>query len=116
MKRMTAFIAASCIALSACATAVQRAERTGAPDGAFESVLYTGYLELARAELDRADYTDLVTVSVLQGHENPDHPFHDVKEADVMAYHRLGLLEAANDEGQNQMVEHIELAVAAFAE
>lgn len=58
MKRMTAFIAASCIALSACATAVQRAERTGAPDGAFESVLYTGYLELARAELDRADYTD----------------------------------------------------------
>lgn len=58
MKRLTAFLAVSCIALAACSTAVQRAERAGAPDGAFESGLYNGYLELARAEYDRADYTD----------------------------------------------------------
>lgn len=73
------------------------------------------YLDFSR-EAPHADYTDLVTISVLQGFEHPEHPFHHVRREDVKAFARLGLLDSGDQEEQNQMVEHIELAAVAFAD
>jgi len=67
-------------------------------------------------DIPRADYTDLVTVAVLQGAENPGHPMAHVNLSSVTAYDRLGLREASTEAESNQMVEHIELAAAVFAE
>lgn len=73
------------------------------------------YLAFDR-EVSRADYTDLVTVAVLQGSENPQHPLAHVDLAAVKAFDRLGLRVAAEEAEQNTMVEHIELAAAVFSE
>jgi len=73
------------------------------------------YLDFSR-EIPQADYTDLVTVSILQGFENPEHVYHNVRREDVKAFARLGLNMGSEEEEQNQMVEHIELAAVAFAD
>ncbi|MBT8149065.1 MAG: HDOD domain-containing protein [Pseudomonadales bacterium] len=67
-------------------------------------------------DIPRADYTDLVTVAVLQGAENPSHPLAHIDLSTVAAYDRLGLREATAEDESNQMVEHIELAAAVFAD
>ena len=72
------------------------------------------YLDFQR-EVPSADYTDLVTAAVLQDSESPEHPYHDVNRMDVKALHRLGLMHD-EEEAQNRMVEHIELAAVAFAD
>ncbi|NNC55184.1 MAG: HDOD domain-containing protein [Pseudomonadales bacterium] len=67
-------------------------------------------------EIPQADYADLVTISILQGAEDPSHPLSHVDLNAVKAFDRLGLRSAAEETEQNQMVEHIELAAAVFNE
>ncbi|MGB5324241.1 MAG: HDOD domain-containing protein [Pseudomonadales bacterium] len=71
------------------------------------------YLNFER-DIPVADYTDLVTISILQGAENPGHPMAHVDLSKVKAFDRMGLRGAAEEAAQNQMVEHIELAAAVF--
>ena len=70
------------------------------------------YLKFDR-EVPQADYVDLVTVAVLHGSENPSHRYTDVDLSMVKAFDRLGLRDQVSDD-QAQMVEHIEIAAAAF--
>ncbi|MBT8140389.1 MAG: HDOD domain-containing protein [Gammaproteobacteria bacterium] len=65
-------------------------------------------------DIPQADYADLVTISILQGAENPSHPLSHIDLSEVKAFDRLGLRVAADEDQQNQMVEHIELAAAVF--
>lgn len=72
------------------------------------------YLDFER-DIPHADYTDLVTVSVLQGMDNnTEHPYADVDLSRVKAFERLGLHTDDQNNEQNKMVEHIELATAAI--
>jgi HD-like signal output (HDOD) protein len=74
------------------------------------------YLNFDR-QAPRADYTDLVTAAVLQGNDASDHPYHHIDTNQVGAYQRLGLCSVAdeNDEQQNQIIEHIELAATVLS-
>lgn len=71
------------------------------------------YLDFER-QTDTADYTDLVTAAILQGCEQPDHPFHGVDLSRVTALQRLGLQTGSEtaEQEQSQIIEHIELAAA----
>lgn len=67
-------------------------------------------------DIPMADYADLVTVSILQGVEHPEHSMHGVDIDTVRAFDRLGLRCDTDEAQQNQMAEHINLTAAAFDE
>jgi HD-like signal output (HDOD) protein len=72
------------------------------------------YLNFER-DIPQADYADLVTAAVLQGAFSHDHPYANLDLASVKALERLGLQGEHAEQEQAQMVEHIEIAAAAFS-
>lgn len=71
------------------------------------------YLNFDR-EASTGDYTDLITVSALHNAKNSQHPLAAVNLQEVAAFDRLKLSRGMPEEENSELIEHIELAVAAM--
>ena len=71
-KMVVAGLAA--VALSACGTGLQKAEKVDPPSGTYDSSLYEGYLGLSKSEFGEGDYrsSDLFAVRAVSAAEGKD--------------------------------------------